>query len=218
MDAARSGYLVRWGTLTLGSLRLLCRLAQTVEAFVGDHPITRPVDAAKLVRRPRALKAATGPVTVPNGTEGPTLCGSRPTSPGAHCGHGAAVESAQAWQRNRLGRVGGLQRLQPGPGMGTASPTYPDSGQISWPPGSLVPSGHGEGRAAGGVAGGPGRTTGPPAQSLASSEQMRGSSGWALPGSPGCPRHRAGGCRSRRSWPARNPRCVPGARGRTRGR
>jgi hypothetical protein len=31
-----------------------------------DNPITRPVDAAKLARRPRALKAAIGPVTVPD--------------------------------------------------------------------------------------------------------------------------------------------------------
>jgi hypothetical protein len=34
-----------------------------------DNPITRPVDAAKLARRPRALKAAIGPVTVPDSEE-----------------------------------------------------------------------------------------------------------------------------------------------------
>jgi hypothetical protein len=31
-----------------------------------DNPVSRPVDAAKLARRPRALKAAIGPVTVPD--------------------------------------------------------------------------------------------------------------------------------------------------------
>ena len=34
-----------------------------------DNPIHRPVDAAKLARRPRALKAAIGPVTVPDSEE-----------------------------------------------------------------------------------------------------------------------------------------------------
>jgi predicted RNA-binding protein len=34
-----------------------------------DNPISRPVDAAKLARRPRALKAAIGPVTVPDSEE-----------------------------------------------------------------------------------------------------------------------------------------------------
>ena len=34
-----------------------------------DNPINRPVDAAKLARRPRALKAAIGPVTVPDSEE-----------------------------------------------------------------------------------------------------------------------------------------------------
>ena len=34
-----------------------------------DNPIKRPVDAAKLARRPRALKAAIGPVTVPDSEE-----------------------------------------------------------------------------------------------------------------------------------------------------
>jgi predicted RNA-binding protein len=34
-----------------------------------DHPVPRPVDAAKLARLPRALKAAIGPVTVPDSEE-----------------------------------------------------------------------------------------------------------------------------------------------------
>jgi hypothetical protein len=34
-----------------------------------DNPIHRPVDAAKLARRPRVLKAAIGPVTVPDSEE-----------------------------------------------------------------------------------------------------------------------------------------------------
>jgi len=34
-----------------------------------ENPISRPVDAAKLARRPRALKAAIGPVTVPDSEE-----------------------------------------------------------------------------------------------------------------------------------------------------
>jgi predicted RNA-binding protein len=42
---------------------------QAVVAAILDakaNPISRPVDAAKLARRPRALKAAIGPVTVPD--------------------------------------------------------------------------------------------------------------------------------------------------------
>jgi hypothetical protein len=34
-----------------------------------ENPVTRPVDAAKLARRPRALKARIGPVTVPDSEE-----------------------------------------------------------------------------------------------------------------------------------------------------
>jgi predicted RNA-binding protein len=37
----------------------------------ADSPVVRPVDAAKLARRPRALKAAIGPVTVPDSEETP---------------------------------------------------------------------------------------------------------------------------------------------------
>jgi hypothetical protein len=53
---------------------------------------------------------------------------------------------------------------------------------------------------------------------LASNAPMRGSSGWAMPGSPGCPRHPAEGCKWRRSSSAPIPHCAPGARGRTPGR
>jgi predicted RNA-binding protein len=45
---------------------------EAVVAAIVDaksNPITRPVDAAKLARRPRALKAAIGPVTVPDSEE-----------------------------------------------------------------------------------------------------------------------------------------------------
>jgi len=56
-------------------------------ADAKDHPITRPVDAAKLARRPRALKAAIGPVTVPDSTEEPDLVrdqAAEPRDPTAH--------------------------------------------------------------------------------------------------------------------------------------
>jgi hypothetical protein len=52
-----------------------------------DHPITRPVDAAKLARRARALKAAIGPVTVPDSTDEPNLPNDQaaePRDPTAH--------------------------------------------------------------------------------------------------------------------------------------
>jgi hypothetical protein len=45
---------------------------QAVVAAILDakgNPVSRPVDAAKLARRPRALKAAIGPVTVPDSEE-----------------------------------------------------------------------------------------------------------------------------------------------------
>jgi predicted RNA-binding protein len=60
-------------------------LAAIVDA--KDHPVTRPVDAAKLARRPRALKAAIGPVTVPDSTEEPELLreqAAEPRDPTAH--------------------------------------------------------------------------------------------------------------------------------------
>jgi predicted RNA-binding protein len=60
-------------------------VAAIVEA--KDHPVTRPVDAAKLARRPRALKAAIGPVTVPDSTEEPEVLreqAAEPKDPTAH--------------------------------------------------------------------------------------------------------------------------------------
>jgi predicted RNA-binding protein len=60
-------------------------LAAIIDA--KDHPVTRPVDAAKLARRPRALKAAIGPVTVPDSTEEPDLPlgeAAEPREPTAH--------------------------------------------------------------------------------------------------------------------------------------
>ena len=43
----------------------------TLRSALADSPVVRPVDAAKLARRPRALKAAIGPVTVPDSEETP---------------------------------------------------------------------------------------------------------------------------------------------------
>jgi len=93
-----------------------------------DHPITRPVDAAKLARRPRALKAAIGPVTVPDSTEEPELVreqAAEPRDPTAH--------TELQWSLLKLGNDMGLTSgsratIAAGTGTGTASPTCPGSG------------------------------------------------------------------------------------------
>jgi predicted RNA-binding protein len=94
---------------------------QAVVAAILDakeNPIGRPVDAAKLARRPRALKAAIGPVTVPDSeepTDEPEQAPRRRGGPGqgADRPHRDPVEPAQARQRHGPGHLGGPQRPQP---------------------------------------------------------------------------------------------------------
>jgi predicted RNA-binding protein len=109
---------------------------QAVVAAILDakaNPITRPVDAAKLARRPRALRAAIGPVTVPTARTPPKhpsrrqkerrswRPGSRPPTPRSS---GACSSSATTWAWTS----GSPVTTAAATGKAIASLTCPDSG------------------------------------------------------------------------------------------
>jgi hypothetical protein len=72
-----------------------------------DNPITRPVDAAKLARRPRALKAAIGPVTVPDSEESAEQLEEAPEGKAAAAKEPTAHTEIQ-WSLLKLGNDMGL--------------------------------------------------------------------------------------------------------------
>lgn len=73
----------------------------------NDSPTTRPVDPAKLARRPRALKTAIGSVTVPDSTE-PADEPSRPPDDEATTAKEPTVHTEIQWRLLKLGNDMGL--------------------------------------------------------------------------------------------------------------
>jgi hypothetical protein len=73
----------------------------------NDSPTARPVDPAKLARRPRALKTPIGPVTVPDSSE-PADEPSRPPDDEAATAKEPTVHTEIQWRLLKLGNDMGL--------------------------------------------------------------------------------------------------------------
>jgi hypothetical protein len=96
------------------------------------NPITRPVDAAKLTRRPRALRAAIGPVTVPDSEE-PTEAPEQAPDEEAVAAREPTAHTEIQWSLLKLGNDMGLdvwvaRNDRSRDWKATASPTCPGSG------------------------------------------------------------------------------------------
>jgi predicted RNA-binding protein len=84
---------------------------QAVVAAVLDakeNPVARPVDAAKLARRPRALKAAIGPVTVPDREEPSQPPQQAPEEEAAAAAREPTAHTEVQWRLLKLGNDMGL--------------------------------------------------------------------------------------------------------------